>query len=208
MVIGHHLIWTAYGWWLPNDPRGSSSHEIRVERVADLGELHHGRKSVQPPSREIRGFYEQARELLKHPLLTFDSQCVKVLANSFARTIAERRYTCYACCIMPDHVHALIRKHRFHAEEMIAHLQEDSRRALIEAGLRAPNHPVWGGPGYKRFQNTRADMRRIVEYVRKNPLGIGRPIQEWPFVTRYDGWLPAWHPERTPTNDSSFRARR
>src|SRR5436309_3208529 len=53
MVIGHHLIWTAYGWWLPNDPRGSSSHEIRVERVADLGELHQGRKRVQPPSAEI-----------------------------------------------------------------------------------------------------------------------------------------------------------
>ena len=23
IVIAHHLIWTAYGWWLPNDPRGS-----------------------------------------------------------------------------------------------------------------------------------------------------------------------------------------
>ena len=29
MVIGYHLIWTAYGWWLPNDPRGSTSHRIR-----------------------------------------------------------------------------------------------------------------------------------------------------------------------------------
>ena len=38
MVAGFHLIWTAYGWWLPNDPRGSSSHEIRVERIADLGD--------------------------------------------------------------------------------------------------------------------------------------------------------------------------
>jgi len=26
MIIAHHLIWTAYGFWLPNDPRGSSSH--------------------------------------------------------------------------------------------------------------------------------------------------------------------------------------
>jgi hypothetical protein len=24
MVVAYHLIWTAYGWWLPNDPRGSS----------------------------------------------------------------------------------------------------------------------------------------------------------------------------------------
>ena len=49
MVAGFHLIFTAYGWWLPNDPRGSNSHEIRVEQIADLGELHFGRKLIQPP---------------------------------------------------------------------------------------------------------------------------------------------------------------
>jgi hypothetical protein len=46
MVVGHHLVWTVYGWWLPNDPRGSSSHEVRVPQVAELGELHHGRKAA------------------------------------------------------------------------------------------------------------------------------------------------------------------
>ena len=61
MVAGYHLIWTAYGWWLPNDPRGSSSHEIRVERIADLGDLHFGRKEVQPKSEELRCFFENAR---------------------------------------------------------------------------------------------------------------------------------------------------
>jgi hypothetical protein len=58
MVVGYHLIWTAYGWWLPNDPRGSSSHEIRCADIVGLGELHHGRKKVQPAAGEIRRFYE------------------------------------------------------------------------------------------------------------------------------------------------------
>ena len=40
MVVGHHLVWTAYGWWLPNDPRGSWSRAVRVPRVAELGVLH------------------------------------------------------------------------------------------------------------------------------------------------------------------------
>jgi hypothetical protein len=31
-IIGHHLIWSAYGYWLPNDVRGSSSHGVRVEK--------------------------------------------------------------------------------------------------------------------------------------------------------------------------------
>ncbi len=50
MVIGYHLISTPCGWWLPNDPCGSSSHTIRVEKIAALGELHHGRKPIQPTS--------------------------------------------------------------------------------------------------------------------------------------------------------------
>lgn len=72
MVAGFHLIWTAYGWWLPNDPRGSSSHEIRVEEIAELGELHFGRKPVQPLPAELRRFYEEASKVLKHALLKFN----------------------------------------------------------------------------------------------------------------------------------------
>ncbi len=48
LVIAHHLIFTIYGVWLPNDPRGSSSHKIRNEWIVDLGELHHGRKIQRP----------------------------------------------------------------------------------------------------------------------------------------------------------------
>jgi REP element-mobilizing transposase RayT len=190
MVAGYHLIWTAYGWWLPNDPRGSSSHEIRVERIADLGDLHYGRKVVQPSSVEVWQFYEAARSVLKHELLTFPEEDRQRLADAFAVVIRERRYTCYACAIMPEHVHALIRKHRDKAEDMIKHLQERSRQDLIEAGRRSPDHPVWGGPGWKVFLNTREDMRRIVKYIEGNPPERGLSEQHWPFVTEYDGWMP------------------
>jgi len=190
MVVGYHLIWTAYGWWLPNDPRGSSSHEIRVERIGELGELHHGRKPVQPSSREIREFYDEARGVLKHPLLAFNLDAVNVIAAAFAEVVRERRYTCYSCAIMPDHVHMLIRKHRAKAEEMIASFQQVSRQRLIAAGQREATHPVWGGPGWKVFLSTRVDMERIDGYIRNNPEKIGLPRQEWPFVSRYDGWMP------------------
>jgi REP element-mobilizing transposase RayT len=190
MVAGFHLIWTAYGWWLPNDPRGSSSHEIRVEQIAELGEAHYGRKVVQPSSAELRQFYDQARDILKHPLLTFENQDVELIAASFAEVIEQRRYTCYACAVMPDHVHMLIRKHRDHAEDMIANLQRESARKLIVAGRREASHPVWGGPGWKVFLYTGDDMRRIVEYIRQNPIKAGLSAQKWNFVKEYDGWLP------------------
>ena len=42
LVIGYHLIWTAYGHWLPNDPRGSGSVIALDPRIAALGEFVYG----------------------------------------------------------------------------------------------------------------------------------------------------------------------
>lgn len=190
MIVGYHLIWTAYGWWLPNDPRGSSSHEIRVERIAELGELHYGRKIVQPSSPELRLFYEHARQALKHDLLSFTPEDTATIAAAFAAVMEAQKYTCYACAIMRDHVHLLIRRHRDWAEVMLEHLQAASRERLIQAGARAANHPVWGGPGWKRFLNTREDMERVIRYIRNNPIKEGMPEQTWGFVRPYEGWMP------------------
>jgi REP element-mobilizing transposase RayT len=190
MVVAYHLIWTLYGWWLPNDPRDSSSHEIRVDRIAGLGDIHYGRKALQPLPLVLREFYERARAVLKHELLTLSDDAIGIVADSLGKSIQEARYTCYACTIMPDHVHMLIRRHRDHAEAMIERMQIASRGALVEAGLRAPEHPVWGGPGWKVFLNTREDIERIIRYIRLNPIKANRPEQQFAFVKSYDGWLP------------------
>lgn len=191
MVAGYHLIWTVYGYWLPNDPRGSTSKEIRVEPIAELGELHYGRKEIQPTSKEIRAFHEKAHDVLKHPVLTFDDDEISMLGKIFGEIITENRYICYACAIMPDHVHILIRRHGDRAETMIERFQEASRAALIEAGRRPGTHPVWTkGPGWKTFINSQRQFENEIKYIRRNPEKIGRPEQIWDFVTPYDGWMP------------------
>jgi REP element-mobilizing transposase RayT len=190
MIAGYPLIWTAYGWWLPNDPRGSSSHEIRVERIADLGELHHGRKPVHPPGSEVRAFYEQARHVLTHELLTYPVEDFSLIASSIGRVIEQQGYTCYACAVMPEHVHLLIRRHRDFAEQMLMLFQLATQELLIGARHRPPSHPAWGGPGWKVFLNTREDMERTVRYIEANPRKAHLPAQRWGFVRPYDGWHP------------------
>jgi REP element-mobilizing transposase RayT len=190
MIAGYHLIWTAYGWWLPNDPRGSTSRDIRCAAIAGLGDLHYGRKKLQPAGRVLREFYEAARSVLQHALLVLSEEEIVAVGKAFAEVIRRRNYTCYGCAVMPDHVHALIRKHRDRAETMIAHLQEASRDTVLGLGRRAPNHPVWGGPGWKVYLDSRDAMARTVDYIRNNPPKARRPAQHWPFVTQYDGWLP------------------
>jgi REP element-mobilizing transposase RayT len=190
VIAAYHLIWTVYGWWLPNDPRGSTSREIRATSIASLGELHFGRKRVQPTSRELREFRDAARGVLKHALLQLSASEMEAAGRAFAEVIRARCYTCYACAILPDHVHFLIRKHRDQAETMIAQLQEASRTAVRRCGSRGVDHPVWGGHGWKVFLETRDDIERTVVYIRRNLDGGRQAARPWPFVKPYDGWLP------------------
>jgi REP element-mobilizing transposase RayT len=190
MVIAYHLIWTAYGWWLlPNDPRGSGSNVVRKNVLAELGEVHLGRKRIQPTGRAVGRFYEEAAQRLHYPLLTFDERQRSEIAVAFAEVIRDQRYTSYACAIMPDHVHIVIRKHKHQAEQMMENLREKSRSRLIDLGLRSQVHPVWtGGHGWIVYLDHPDDIRRTIPYVEQNPVKIDLPEQVWPFVKAYDGW--------------------
>jgi REP element-mobilizing transposase RayT len=189
LVIAYHLVWTAYGWWLPNDPRGSGSRAVRNDVLAELGELHYGRKRVQPAGEEVRHFYREAAPLLQHPLLTFDEAARAEVGRAFAEVVEGERYTCYACAVMPDHVHILIRKHKHQAEQMLEAFKQASRARLCAAGHRAADHPTWTvRGGWKVFLDHPDEVRRTIGYVERNPLALGLPSQHWPFVKGYDGW--------------------
>jgi REP element-mobilizing transposase RayT len=199
IIIAHHLIWTAYGYWLPNDPRGSMSKMIASDVIAELGDLHYGRKKVQPSAREIKEFHNQSRLALKHPLLDLRMSDFAIVAEALAETICQEKYTCYACAIMPDHVHILIRKHKDLAEDMLDNFQQTSRLRLRTMGLRSRDHPVWGGPGWKVFLDTPTDIRRTIQYISGNPVKWGLPAQHWPYVKAYDGWpLHVGHSPHSP----------
>jgi len=205
IVIAHHLILTAYGWWLPNDPRGSTSRTVASDVIAELGELHQGRRRIQPPSATIREFYARAGQVLKFPLLEFTSGDTRAIADGFAEAVSRCRYTCYACAIMPDHVHLIIRKHRHKAEQMIENLQEFGRLRLSSSALRAPDHPVWARSGPKVFLDHPDDVRRTIRYIRDNPVKRRMSPRHWTFVTEYDGW--PLHPGHNPNSPYAKRLR-
>lgn len=190
MVAAYHLIWTIYGYWLPNDPRGSSSRVIRSEVIGELGELHYGRKEIQPASKDLRAFFERARAVLKHPVIDFTDSEIAILGDTFAEIVATQRYTCYGCAIMPDHIHLLMRKHKHSAEEMIVNFQAASQLRFMELELRPGDHPVWGGPGWKVFLDSKEEIERTIRYIEQNPIKARRSAQRWEFVKKYDGWLP------------------
>ncbi len=187
-VIAYHLIFTNYGTWLGNDPRGSGSRSIYTPSLAELGDVHLGRKKVQPSRSTVREFYEEAESRLQFSVIRFDAEQRIAVAHSLALSIREHNYTCYACAIMPDHVHLVIRKHKHSAELMIDNLQYESRAWLIEHKAVPVEHPAWTKGGWKVFLDAPQEVWGRIRYVEGNPMKEGLPPQCWPFVVAYDNW--------------------
>ncbi len=197
IIIAHHLVLHGYGHWLPNDPRGSGSDELRQEKLADLGPIHTGRKRVQPPRSELQRFYRAAEPLLDFPCLWFDDAQRQALGGAFAQVVAQHRYTVWGCAILRNHAHLCIRKHRDDALTMWRHCAEASRIALLKTADVQAGHPVWSVRPYKVFLYTPADVRRVVEYIGGNPVKERLAPQSWSFLKVYDGW-PYPRTGRTP----------
>lgn len=188
LVIAYHLTWTLYGWWLPNDPRGSGSKHVASVRLQDLGPTHLGHKAKLPPYKAVHTFQRKAEQRLYFPRIALTAESYPLVAEALGAVIGEQRYTCWACAIMPDHVHLVIRKHKHTAEEMIEHLQGDSRPVLSRERPWTANHPVWTLNGWKVFLDEPLAVWRSIGYVERNPIEIHQPRQHWPFVQPYDNW--------------------
>lgn len=189
LVIAYHLIWTGYGWWLPNDPRGSGSKAIDSDIIAQLGELHYGRKRVQPPGEVVRDFYQKAAKVLKYPLLGLDESARAVVAQAFEEVIRRERYTCYACAIMPDHVHMLIRKHKHKAEDWPTGSKPKTAcgygRPVTGPTITRPGAAAASGTSSSNTP-TKSDARSATSNAIPSP--SPSPLNSGPFVTPYDDW--------------------
>src|SRR5688500_20024271 len=105
IILASHLVFMGYGHWLPNDPRGSGSTEIRKADFSGLGDIHFGRKDDQPKRDELREFFREAEPLLDHDILWCDERWRQTIACAFAEVIRQHGYTVWACAILRNHAH-------------------------------------------------------------------------------------------------------
>ena len=113
MVRGYHAIWAAYGFWLPNDPRGSWSTEVWASHLRCFGEATKtdcAALPCGPKSRRERLAGKPKRHLLYPPVRLTGIQAPAVGVR-FASIIPILELRVYACSIMPDHVHLVIDRH-------------------------------------------------------------------------------------------------
>jgi len=198
-TIAHHLIFTLYGHWGVNDPRGSGSTQFLDHKFEPLGPIHHGRKPepLQPSRDELREYHAHAEQLMNFPVFWLDTEAKRqACAGAFFDCIREKGYTCYACAVLTNHAHLIIRIHRDDAITIWNALADVSRTRLrlrlsSESGCAertAANHPIWADRPYKKFLYTPEDIRRTIQYVNDNPRKEGLTAQDHELVTPYNNW--------------------
>src|SRR4029079_4108991 len=108
--------------------------------------------------------------------------------EAFARVIEARGYVVYACAILSNHAHFVIRSHRDRTQEMFGALTHESALAINSLPGIPTTHPVWSERPYFVLLHTPDDVRQRFKYVEVNPTKERLPRQIYPFVARYDGW--------------------
>ena len=196
IVIGHHLILHGYGHWLPNDPRGSGSREVRKEELKELGPAHFGRKKVQPRRTELREFKREAAPRLEFAPIWFEEAERQAVGQAIGDVVQNVGYTVWACAVLKNHVHLCVRRHRDESVTIWRAFAEESRKQLCLLAEIPGDHPVWSERPYKVFLYTPEDVERVINYIEENPEKEGLPAQSWDFITAYDGW-----PHRRPKQD-------
>lgn len=194
-LLGFHVSFGTYGFWLPNDPRGSNSEYVREYELLEFGKATkvQNRKNVSRAAHD-RKLRLRAKESLKFPPVTLTGQQALSAGNGFGEVIRKNGYIVLACCILPTHVHLVIKPHRYRIEQVVNLMKGAASARMLRDGLhpltqfrnrlgRVPS--VWQDECGHEFLYSDRDMRRAIDYVERNPLKEGRPRQQWSFVVPY-----------------------
>lgn len=188
VILAYHLIFSCYGFWLPNDPRGSWSEEVRRYEL-----LRFGPAAKVTTRRSVAGVRhdfarrDAAKKALKYPPVVFDGRQARAAARGFAEVCSQNGYAVYACAVMADHVHLVVARHGFHTVEQIARrLKAKATQRLNKEDLGFGRTP-WAVGEWKVFLDSPRAIRRTIRYVDRNPISAGFKRQVWKFVAVYDG---------------------
>jgi REP element-mobilizing transposase RayT len=195
-VVAYHAIVTNYGFWLPNDPRGSWSDVVRSWELFLAG----GPATKTDTRRSVAGaphdhaLRRRAKNALVRPPVVFTGEQALAIANGIGRFVERSQVSIVACSIMPKHIHLVINRPPYSAEQAVNLLKGAATTELTRRGL----HPFadspyqngrlptpWARKQWIVFLNTDEDVRRAIEYIERNPLKDGLKPQRWSFVTPY-----------------------
>ncbi len=193
-IIAWHLVMCLYGFWLPNDPRGSWSKHVGSKALYEAGGpasggTYHRSVAARPHDHALR---VAVKTVLKFPPVVLSGIQARAVGRGFAQAQQEAKYHIYACAILPNHVHIVLRCPRRSVGLTVGHLKAQATRRLHEEGI-SPGPPgtpggdrsaVWGEGKWCGYLNG-LELPHAIRYVEANPVKAGLPRQHWSFVEPY-----------------------
>lgn len=184
MVLAYHVVWGAYGFWLPNDPRGSWSTYVASQSLRRFGPA--AKTDVRQSVADRKHNYNirlAAKSAMKHKEVRLTGRQALAVAHGFAFAARESQYDIHACAILPDHVHLVIGRNERLIGRIAGHLKTRARQALVAEGIWPDTStPIWADGGWEVFLDTPQAVERSIQYVETNPTKDGLPRQKWSFV--------------------------
>jgi hypothetical protein len=197
MVYGYHAIFGTYGFWLPNDPRGSWSDYVGLyELYRQFGPATKttSRQSVAHAAHD-HAAREAAKQVLPRPPVVFTGVQARSVAVGFGQSFAKGGVTVWACAVLPDHVHVVFARHAQPSELIVSFMKRAGTLELLHKGL----HPFlaerdedgkvphcWAEGQWIVYLDSCEGILRAIRYVEDNPIKDGLPPQRWSFVTPFD----------------------
>jgi REP element-mobilizing transposase RayT len=195
MIRGYHLIFGAYGFWLPNDPRGSWSDFVgswelfRYGSATKSGERHTLQESPLTPQQ-----FTPFRQHLKRPPVQFDGEQARAIGTSFRNYFERIHLPVWACAILPDHVHLVLARPEMDVEQLVIQLKGEATSQLKKQCLhpfgnlldRRGRIPKCFARGEWKVYLDLNDIELAIRYVEENPAKEGKPPQMWSFVVPWE----------------------
>jgi REP element-mobilizing transposase RayT len=200
MIHGYHAIFCAYGFWLPNDPRGSWSDFVGAWELVRFGRATKSIERSQLAEGQQR-LRQKAKRTLKYPPVQFTDEQVLAIGRGFEAAIRTSGFTVWACSILPEHVHLVIARHTFKVEQIVNLLKGAASRTLREEGVHPlarfgrPGHRLptpWADRRWKVFLDSAEAIENATGYVEDNPGKERKPPQDWSFITPFRGLESGW----------------
>ncbi len=196
MVHGYHVIWGTYGFWLPNDPRGSWSDFVSSWELTRFGKATKSNERLAIESAQWARWRADAQQTLKYPPVVLSGQQGQMVGCGFGKSVDKSQHVIWACSILPQHVHLVIARHSYDVEQVCNLLKGEATKQLRGASL----HPqiryltktgklpsLWAERQWVVFLDSEEAIEGAIRYVEENPVKEGKPPQRWSFVTPFGG---------------------
>lgn len=138
MIHGYHVIFGTYGFWLPNDPRGSWSDYVYAWELARFGKATKSVDRVDVEPAEYAVWRADALRALTYPPVSLNGEQARAVGEGFAKFSSNSKLGMWACSILPKHVHLVVGRHRYKMEITANLLKGAATKRLNEVGL----HPM------------------------------------------------------------------